>query len=167
MLDVAAGHGRWGIAVARRNPRARLTALDWSAVLDVAAENAAAFGLADRFTRLPGDAFAVELGHGRDLVLVPNFLHHFDADTCVGFLKRVRAALAPGGRVAIVDFMPNDDRVSPPEPASFAFTMLATTAAGDAYTAAEYRAMLRAAGLPNTAWHGLAPAPASVVIAWA
>jgi SAM-dependent methyltransferase len=167
VLDIAAGHGQWGIAVALRNSRATLTALDWPAVLDVAEARAADFGLAERFIRLPGDAFAVDLGKGRDLVLVPNFLHHFDIDTCIGFLKRVRAALAPGGRVAIVDFMPDDDRVSPADPASFAFTMLAATESGDAYTAAEHRAMLAASGLANMVFHNLVPTPMTVAIALA
>jgi SAM-dependent methyltransferase len=167
VLDIAAGHGQWGIAVVRRNARATLTALDWPAVLDVAHARATASGLAERFVRLPGDAFAVDLGKGRDLVLVPNFLHHFDAATCIGFLKRVCAALAPGGRVAIVDFMPDDDRVSPADPASFAFTMLAATESGDAYTAAEHRAMLVASGLANIAFHSLTPTPMTAAIAWA
>ena len=167
VLDVAAGHGVWGIAVALRNPQSTLTALDWPAVLDVAQARADASGLAERFTRLPGDAFAVDLGRERDLVLVPNFLHHFDTGTCIGFLKRVRASLAPRGRVAIVDFMPDDDRVSPAEPASFAFTMLAATESGDAYTALEHRAMLAASGLTNVAFHSLAPAPMTAAIAHA
>src|SRR5262249_53233760 len=37
VLDVAAGHGLFGIALARRNPEARIVALDWPAVVEVAA----------------------------------------------------------------------------------------------------------------------------------
>src|SRR5262249_4717434 len=40
VLDVAAGHGIFGITVAQRYPQAHITALDWPAVLEVAAENA-------------------------------------------------------------------------------------------------------------------------------
>ena len=58
-----------------------------------------------------------------------------------------RDSLAPGGRAAIVEFVPNEDRVMPPIPASFAFMMLATTQHGDAFTEAEYAAMARDAGL--------------------
>jgi len=157
ILDIAAGHGLFGIALAKRNPHAEITALDWPAVLEVAAGNAAAAGLADRFNRLPGSAFDTDLGGGYDIVLLTNFLHHFDRATCVGLLRRVHAALAPGGRAAILEFAPDDDRITPPMPAMFAFTMLATTAHGDAYTCAELVAMLADAGFARSEWHDLPP----------
>jgi ubiquinone/menaquinone biosynthesis C-methylase UbiE len=165
VLDVAAGHGMFGIAIARRQPRAEVTALDWAGVLAVAEENARAAGVADRVHLLPGDAFKTDLGSGYDLVLLPNFLHHFDAPTCEQFLRRVRAALAPGGRAVVIEFIPNDDRVSPPDAATFALVMLATTPAGDAFTYAEYDEMLRRAGFPRTALHDLPMVPQRVVIA--
>jgi len=98
-------------------------------------------------------------------VLLPNFLHHFDAPTCEQFLRRVRAALAPGGRAVVIEFIPNDDRVSPPDAATFALVMLATTPAGDAFTYAEYDDMLRRAGFPRTVLHDLPMVPQRVVIA--
>jgi hypothetical protein len=49
-------------------------------------------------------------------------------------MKKVRSALRPGGRAATLEFVPNEDRVSPPMPAAFSMTMLTSTAAGDAYT---------------------------------
>jgi ubiquinone/menaquinone biosynthesis C-methylase UbiE len=165
VLDVAAGHGMFGIAIARRQPRAEVTALDWAGVLAVAEENARAAGVAGRVHLLPGDAFKTDLGSGYDLVLLPNFLHHFDAPTCEQFLRRVRAALAPGGRAVVIEFIPNDDRVSPPDAATFALVMLATTPAGDAFTYAEYDEMLRRAGFPRTALHDLPMVPQRVVIA--
>ena len=165
VLDVAAGHGMFGIAIARRQPRAEVTALDWAGVLAVAEENARAAGVADRVHLLPGDAFKTDLGSGYDLVLLPNFLHHFDAPTCEQFLRRVRAALAPGGRAVVIEFIPNDDRVSPPDAATFALVMLATTPAGDAFTYAEYDEMLRRAGFPRTVLHDLPMVPQRVVIA--
>jgi hypothetical protein len=65
----------------------------------------------------------------------------------------------------IVEFVPNDDRVSPPDAARFALVMLATTPAGDAYTFAEYEGMLKRAGFESAVWHELPPTPARVVIA--
>jgi SAM-dependent methyltransferase len=165
VLDVAAGHGMFGITLARKNPGVRIVALDWANVLEVATENARAAGVADRFRTLPGSAFDVDFGGPYDVVLVPNFLHHFDQPTNTGFLRKVRGALKPGGRVAIVEFVPNDDRVTPPEPAAFAATMLATTPAGDAYTFAEYRRMLDAAGYGGASLHELPGLPARVVVA--
>ena len=158
VLDVAAGHGLYGIAVARRYPDAQIVALDWAAVLEVAVVNAAEAGLGERYRTRPGDAFTIDLGSGYDLVLVPNFLHHFSAEVCIGFLRRVTLALAPGGVVAVVEYMPNEDRISPPVAAWFALTMLTNTPAGDAYTARALEAMCREAGLEPLR---CAPVPAS------
>ncbi|HKF53181.1 MAG TPA: class I SAM-dependent methyltransferase [Candidatus Acidoferrales bacterium] len=146
VLDIAAGHGMFGIAVARHNPAANIHASDWRNVLAVAQENATAAGIADRYHLLPGDAFETNFGSGYDLVLITNFLHHFDQAMCTTFMRKVHAALRPGGRAAIVDFVPNPDRVSPPTAAAFSMMMLATTPTGDAYTFAEYEKMSRDAG---------------------
>jgi len=70
-------------------------------------------------------------------VLITNFLHHFDPPTCTTFMRKVHAALKPGGRAAIAELVPNPDRVTPPTAAAFSMMMLATTPAGDAYTFAE------------------------------
>lgn len=146
VLDIAAGHGMFGIAVARHNPAAQVYASDWRNVLAVAHENASASGIADRYHLLPGDAFETDFGGGYDLVLMTNFLHHFDQPACTAFMRKVHSALRPGGRAAIVDLVPNSDRVSPPTAAAFSLIMLATTPAGDAYTFAEYEKMSTDAG---------------------
>lgn len=146
VLDIAAGHGAYGIALAQLNPRATIYAQDWENVLELATDQAKRAGVADRFHTIPGSAFDVELGSGYDLVLLPNFLHHFDTATNVELLRKVRSALAEGGRVATVEFVPNDDRVSPQAAASFSLMMLASTEHGDAYTFREIEGMFRAAG---------------------
>jgi len=60
-----------------------------ASVLQVAQENAATAGIKDRFHALPGSAFDVEYGSGYDLVLMPNFLSHFDPPTCETLLRKV------------------------------------------------------------------------------
>jgi len=139
VLDIAASHGVFGITIAQRNPRAEIVAVDWKPVLAVAEQNARSANVHDRYRTLAGDAFKVDFGTGFDVALVTNFLHHFDAPTCTSFLKKIHAALKPGGRVVILEFVPNPDRVSPPVPARFALTMLAGTLAGGAYRCVEYR----------------------------
>jgi len=166
VLDVAAGHGMFGITLAQVNRGIRVTAVDWANVLAVAQENAREAGVTARWRTIPGSAFDVDLGTGYDLVLLPNILHHFDAAGCERLLARAHAALAPGGRVAIVEFVPDDDRTGPPDAVRFALVMLATTPAGDAYTLAEYRAMLARAGFRgDVGMHDLPPSPARVVVA--
>jgi len=164
VLDIAAGHGLFGIEIARQNPHARVTGLDWAPVLRVALDNARKAGVQDRYDMLPGSAFEVDFGGPYDVVLLTNFLHHFDNPTCVGLLKKIKSALLPGGRVATLEFVPNEDRVSPPMPAAFAMTMLASTKAGDAYTLSELAAMYREAGLGEVTAHPIDGSPHTVVI---
>ncbi len=165
VLDLAAGHGMFGITLARQNPQAQVVAVDWRNVLEVAQENARRAGLDGRFRPLPGSAFEVEFGSGYDLALLTNFLHHFDPATNVKLLKKVHAALKSGGRAAILDFVPNQDRVTPPLAAGFAMVMLGNTEKGDAYTYAELEAMAREAGFAACELHALPPTPESVVVA--
>jgi SAM-dependent methyltransferase len=165
VLDIAAGHGMYGITVAKNNPQAQVTALDWQPVLEVAKENARAAGIADRFSTRPGSAFDADLGAGYDYVLLTNFLHHFDIPTNEKLLKRFHAALKPGGRALTVEFVPNPDRVSPPVAAGFSLVMLANTDAGDAYTLEEYDKMFRAAGFKGCTLHPVAELPQQIVSA--
>lgn len=158
LLDIAAGHGIFGISFAQRNANLEVTALDWAAVLEVAQENARKFGVAERYHLLPGSAFEVAFGTGYDLVLLTNFLHHFDVETNTALLRKVHAALAEGGRAITLEFVPNDDRVSPPMHALFAMVMLASTANGDAYTFAEYDQMFGQAGFAKSELLELPPA---------
>jgi hypothetical protein len=164
VLDIAAGHGLYGIEIAKQNSQAQITGLDWAPVLAVALRNAEKAGVKDRYTMLPGSAFDVEFGGPYDVVLLTNFLHHFDKPTNVALLKKVRAALKPGGRAATLEFVPNEDRVSPPMSAAFAMTMLASTADGDAYTLSELTAMYTEAGFKGVKAHAIPTLPQTIVV---
>lgn len=150
VLDIAAGHGLFGIEIAKRCSNAQIVALDWPNVLAVAQDFARKAGIQDRYHTIPGDAFQQELGDGYDLVLLTNFLHHFSAPTCETLLRKIQRCLVPGGRVITLEFVPNDDRVTPPPVAEFGLIMLATTPDGDAYTLKEYEQMFRAADFART-----------------
>jgi len=164
VLDVAAGHGMFGLRVAQANPSATVYGTDWADVLKVAAENAAALGVADRYHTIPGSAFDVELGTGYDLVLVPNFLHHFDTSTNTSLLSKLRRAMTPGGTIAVVEFVPNEDRVSPPIAAAFSMQMLGATDSGEAYTFNDLDGMLAAAGFSDRRAQALPPTPQTLVL---
>jgi SAM-dependent methyltransferase len=164
VLDIAAGHGLFGIEIAKQNPQARIAALDWAPVLEVAKGNAQKAGVADRYETIPGSAFEADFGGPYDIVLLTNFLHHFDRPTCVRLLRKVRAALKPGGRAAALEFVPNEDRVSPPMPAMFSLMMLTTTPSGDAYTFSELESMYREAGFERIAAHPVPAGPHTVVM---
>lgn len=165
VLDIAAGHGMYGIAVARHNAQAEITAQDWRNVLEVAVENARHAGISERYRTLPGSAFEVEFGGPYDLVLVSNFAHHFDTAATTAFFAKCRAALRSGGRIALIEFVPDEDRVSPPAQAAFALTMLVGTPAGDAYTFSEYERMLTEAGFRDCRMIELDKIPQRVIVA--
>jgi len=164
VLDIAAGHGVFGIAIAEAVPDAQVVATDWKAVLEVAKENAEAAGVSARYRTIEGSAFDVEWGKDFDLVLLTNFLHHFDPPACVQLLSKVRRSLSPGGRALAVEFVPNEDRVSPPFAAEFAFVMLASTPRGDAYTTREFEQMGHEAGFAKISATPLLPSPQSLVV---
>jgi precorrin-6B methylase 2 len=164
VLDIAAGHGMYGITIAKQNPKAEITALDWPAVLEVAKENAQKAGLGERYTIRPGSAFEAELGIGYDLVLLTNIFHHFGRATCVELMNRVHGALKPSGKAVTLEFVPNKDRITPPTAAAFSIVMLAGTDAGDAYTFEEYEKMFASAGFARTSLHPVPEAPQQVLI---
>jgi 2-polyprenyl-3-methyl-5-hydroxy-6-metoxy-1,4-benzoquinol methylase len=166
VLDVAAGHGLFGITIAKRYRQSHITALDWPNVLAVAAENARRAGVAGQHALLPGSAFDVDWGGPYDIVLLTNFLHHFDIPTCEQLAAKTYAALGPGGRALTLDFIPEPDRITPPSTANFALVMLATTAAGDAYIFAEFQAIFAHGGFLRSEFHPLPPTMQQAVVSY-
>jgi ubiquinone/menaquinone biosynthesis C-methylase UbiE len=164
VLDIAAGHGLFGIAFARLFPEAEVYALDWAAVLEVAKENAGAAGVADRYHTIEGSAFEADFGEGYDVVLLTNFLHHFDPPTCETLLRKVRASLADGGRALTLEFVPDEDRTTPPASAAFSLMMLAGTPGGDAYTFAELERMFANAGFARSELRDLPASPQKLIV---
>jgi 2-polyprenyl-3-methyl-5-hydroxy-6-metoxy-1,4-benzoquinol methylase len=149
ILDVAAGHGRFGIAFAKADPTCRVVAQDWPRILEVTRDNVLKHGVSDRFTTIAGGIMEVDIGTGYDVVLIPNLIHYLDRASSVQILKKVRAAMNPGALLAIAEFAPNDDRVSTPQFASYALFCLAISPAGDAYTVSEIFSMCTEAGFKN------------------
>jgi 2-polyprenyl-3-methyl-5-hydroxy-6-metoxy-1,4-benzoquinol methylase len=164
ILDIAAGHGLFGIAFATNNKQAEVVALDWPKVLEVAKENASNAGVAERYSTIEGSAFDVDYGSGYDLILLTNFLHHFDPSTCETLLRKVHASLAEGGRAVTLEFVPNEDRISPPDAAAFSVMMLGSTPSGDAYTFSELERMFANAGFSRSEIHELPPTIQRAVI---
>lgn len=165
ILDIAAGHGVWGITALLQNPSAQVTGQDWPTVLEVAQENAQKAGVANRYHTLAGSAFDVDFGTGWDVILEPNFAHHVNQADNTRLFRKIYGALKPGGRIAVIEFVPNDDRVSPPMAANFALTMLTATPEGDVYTFAEYKKMLEEAGFHDVKLVELTPMPQRLITA--
>lgn len=164
VLDLAAGHGLFGITIAREFPNSSIYALDWTSVLEIAREHALSAGVIDRWHTIEGSAFEVEFGGDYDVVLITNFHHHFNPTVIEGLMRKIHAALKPDGLAVTLEFVPNDDRVTPPDSAGFAMIMLATTPEGDAYTFAEYDAMYRNCGFSHNELHRIPMSPEAIIL---
>jgi methylase of polypeptide subunit release factors len=164
ILDIAGGHGLYGIEFATREPETKVFAVEWPQVLEVARANAEARGVSGRFNAIPGDASTVEFGSGYDLALITNFLP--DLGSTEDLLKRVRSALIDDGRVALFEIMLNEDRVSPPAAVDLDLALLATTPSGETRTAAQLSQALRRAGFKQVEFRDILRAPGRVAIAY-
>ncbi|MGH9784729.1 MAG: methyltransferase family protein, partial [Terriglobia bacterium] len=131
-MDVACGSGVWGIAVAEADPEARITAQDFPAMLAVTRNYLKRHGVERQFDFLPGDLKTADFGREQyDLALLGNILHSEGEESSRGLLRRLHAAIRPGGRVVIIEFLPNDARTGPPFPVFFALNMLLNTERGN------------------------------------
>jgi ubiquinone/menaquinone biosynthesis C-methylase UbiE len=153
VLDLAAGHGRYGIEIAKRNPAAQVWALDWPQVLEQARIHVQEAGVEARWHAMPGDAFTLPWSQGNDVIIFGNFLHMFDLDSIATLARLAHGALAPDGVLLTLEHIPEEDRVTPSAPAWFAAVMLANTTGGDAYTFSEYETVLQAAGFAPSELH--------------
>jgi ubiquinone/menaquinone biosynthesis C-methylase UbiE len=149
ILDIGAGSGVWGIALARQSAQARVRAVDWPQVLDVTRDIAQRHGVGDRFTFAPGDLMEADFGSGHQIATIGHILHSEGRERSRQLLRKVFMALAPGGTVVISEFMPDEDRSGPPTALIFAVNMLVHTENGDTFSFAEISDWLLEAGFRN------------------
>jgi SAM-dependent methyltransferase len=147
IMDVGGGSGAVSIALCRAFPDLEAVVVDQPPVTAKAAEHIAEAGLGERITTWPANIFEDALPPGCDVAVLANVLHDFSPDRAREILGRVVAALPPGGRVLILEIVPDDERRSPPLAVAFSVAMIVNTAGGDAHTVPEYRSWLDDAGL--------------------
>ncbi len=147
IIDVACGSGVWGIALAEADPQAKVTFQDFPGILAITREYAARHGVTNRSEFAAGDLRAFDFGEGRfDLAILGNIVHSEGERSSRELLGRLRRGLRSGGRVAIIDMVPDEARTGPPFALVFAVNMLVHTTEGDTFTLGEYTAWLKAAG---------------------
>ena len=164
VLDIGAGSGVWGIALAQLSPYVRVHAVDWPAVLAVTRSVAQRHGVGDRLRTVAGDLLEADFGAGHHVATIGHILHSEGRERSRKLLRKTFAALASGGTIVISEFLPNAERTGPPTPLIFAVNMLLHTAAGDTFTFAEIADWLREAGFVNARLLE-APAPSPLVLA--
>ena len=148
-LDLAAGSGVWGIALAQLSPEVTVTAVDWPDVLEITKKVAKRHGVGDRLKTSAGDLLAADFGKGHQVATLGHILHSEGRERSRKLLKKTFEALAPGGTIAIMEFLPNEERTGPPDALIFAVNMLAMTETGDTYPFGEISGWLKEAGFVN------------------
>jgi len=145
VLDIGGGHGWYSAQLCRRHPGLAATVLDLPGSTAIGRDIIRSAGLADRVRHVDGDARTAGLGSGHDGVLIFNLLHHLAVEEVTALLARARAALAPGGTLAILDAFAGSARRVPDQAAYLAlFTYLSSGA--PAYAEQDLRRWLREAG---------------------
>lgn len=164
VLDLAAGSGVWGIALAESSPRVTVTAVDWPDVLGATRATVEKFGLTDRYNFVGGDLLEADFGRGHHVALLGHILHSEGEARSRKLLKKTFDALAPGGTIAIGEFLVEQDRSGPLGSLFFATNMLVNTDEGDTFSFEEISAWLREAGFVDARLLE-APGPAPLVLA--
>jgi len=165
ILDVAAGSGAWSLAFARAIPQARVTTVDFPEMTPITREFAEKFGVAARYEYLEGDLRQADFGRDTyDLVILGHIIHSEGEKHGKELLRKSCAALRPGGKLLIAEYVPNDARTGPAMPVLFGLTMLLQTEEGNVFTLREYRAWLKAAGFGKVTTIPVPP-PSTVILA--
>ncbi len=164
VLDVAAGSGVWGIALAEASDGIQVTAVDWPDVIQVTRETAARFELLDRFTFLESDIASTAFGNGYAVATLGHILHSEGERRSRALIEKVFEALRPGGTIAVAEFLVSEDRTGPMGGLFFAVNMLITTDEGNVYSFEEISSWLSDAGFVN-ARNLEVPGPSQVILA--
>ncbi len=145
VLDVGGSSGAFVIQAIRRYPGLRAMVFDLPPACAVAERMIREAGVADRITLHPGDFRTDPLPEGADVVLLSLVVNTQPDDEAERLLRKVHAALPPGGVVLIHEPLLDDDETGPKGVALFSLQMLAITH-GRARSRAEYRALLSSLG---------------------
>ncbi len=164
VLDLAAGSGVWGIAMAQGSKDVTVTAVDWPEVIPTTKKIVEKFGVADRFSFVTGDLRDADFGTGHDVATLGHILHSEGRERSQALIQKTFQALAPGGTIAIAEFLVNPDRTGPVGGLLFAVNMLVNTDTGDTYSFEEISTWLKTAGFQDARTLD-APGPSPLVLA--
>ena len=163
-IDLAAGSGIWGIALAQKSPHVRVTAVDWAGMIPTTKRITEKFGVRDRFNFIEGDLSAAKFGSGYDIATLGHILHSEGEQRSRQLLKKTHTALRPGGTIAIAEWLVNDDRTKPLPSLLFAVQMLVNTEKGNTFSFNEIKEWLKDAGFEKIRKLE-APGPSPLILA--
>ena len=150
LLDLGGGSGAYSIAAAQRYPDIRAIVFDFPNICKVADEFIAQGGVSDRVETQPGDFYYDELPRGADLISYITPLQSYGKEDVQFLINKAFAAVKPGGGIIILDYMLDDDKTGPMEPAFVHLTGgISQTNPGRVNTGAEFREYLSKAGFAD------------------
>ena len=164
VLDLAAGSGIWGIALAEKSPRVYVTAVDWAGMIPTTKRITQKFGVSDRFNYIEGDILETNFGSGYDIATLGHILHSEGEERSRQLLKKTFSALKPGGIIAVAEWLVNDKRTEPTHSLMFAVQMLVNTDKGETFSFNEIKSWLEDAGFRKVRKLE-APGPSPLVLA--
>jgi len=164
VLDLGAGSGIWGIALAQKSPRVRVTAVDWAGMIPTTKRITQKFGVGDRINYVEGDMLEANFDSGYDIATLGHILHSEGEDRSRRLLAKTFRALKSGGTIAIAEWLVNDDRTKPLPSLMFAVQMLVNTEKGDTFSFNEIKNWLEDAGFKKVR-KVEAPGPSPLVLA--
>jgi SAM-dependent methyltransferase len=148
ILDVGAGSGVWSLAMAERSDAARITAIDLPQVLPAFEERAESLGLRGRVELVAADYHSIQLpSEAFDRVLLANILHLEPPPSARSLVRRVAAALAPGGELVVIDALVEGDPARDRARSIYALHLAMRTRRGRVHPRAEVERWCRDAGL--------------------
>jgi demethylspheroidene O-methyltransferase len=148
LLDVGGGEGRFLTQVADVAPHLQMTLFDLPAVAERARDRLAQAGLAQRARTVGGDFIRDPLPSGADLVSLVRVLFDHPDERCDALLRKVHAALPPGGSVLVAEPMAGVAGAERMGDAYYSFYLLAM-GRGRARTRAMHTRLLIEAGFDS------------------
>ena len=116
-LDIAGGSGCYSIAACERYPEIESVVMDLKNVIPITMEYVRKHGLENRISAIEGNFLEPGVPGGFDLVSFITPLQGYMPDKVILALKYAREALVPGGTILIIDYMLNDGKTGPIDPA--------------------------------------------------
>jgi SAM-dependent methyltransferase len=143
VLDVGGGTGSFLEVILGRHPRLAGTIFELpksAAVARQVLSGQASIAIVE------GDAIVDALPEGHDLAILANLVHYFGPDKNRALLRNVRRAIAPRGRIVLVDFWTDPSHTQPQLAALVAGEFAVLQPEGDVYSVDECRAWLEETG---------------------
>jgi len=163
LLDVGGGSGAFSIMFAKRYPGLTATVMDFPNVIEVGKPFVAEEGLEDRVKFLAGDGTNANWPEGQDVVLMSYLFSGVPADAIPKLCADAFRVTKPGGRIAVHDFMVDDNRSGPPLAALWQLQHMVYTPDGEGMTPKAIKQQLEAAGYTDVQEYDLIPGMTRVI----